>query len=106
MDAINFVALAAGMRRGRFSGFEKNAKTRSTGNGTHCSNSRWFGMERRLLIPAPWYDEAGTPWIDPCARVPNRLPVGRVRVGHNRGHRFGLLRADYVSGNDHLDAAI
>jgi len=32
------VPVAAGMMRGRFSGFEKKAKTRSKGNGTHCSN--------------------------------------------------------------------
>ena len=35
-----FVPLAAGMMRGRLSGFEKKANTRSTGNGTHCSNWR------------------------------------------------------------------
>jgi hypothetical protein len=34
------VALAAGIIRGRFSGFEKNAKTRGSGKGAQCSNSR------------------------------------------------------------------
>ena len=41
--AINFVSLAAGMMRGRFSGFEKKANTVESGKGTHCSNSRWLG---------------------------------------------------------------
>lgn len=40
LSAIRFVWLAAGMMRGRFSGFEKKAKTWSRGKGTHCSNSR------------------------------------------------------------------
>lgn len=39
-SAISCVLLDAGMIRGRFSGFEKNAKTRSGGKGTHCSNCR------------------------------------------------------------------
>jgi len=42
--ASTLVALAGGITRGRFSGFEKNANTRSIGNGTHCSNSRWLAM--------------------------------------------------------------
>src|SRR5450631_1977757 len=43
-SAISFVPLDAGMIRGMFSGFEKNANTRSSGKGTHCSNSRWLAM--------------------------------------------------------------
>jgi hypothetical protein len=34
-------ATAAGMMRGRFSGLEKNANIRSSGEGAHCSNWRW-----------------------------------------------------------------
>ncbi len=41
LRSTSLVWQEAGMMRGRFSGFEKKAKTRSRGKGTHCSNSRW-----------------------------------------------------------------
>src|SRR5579859_69399 len=48
-NASSLVPLDAGMIRGRFSGLEKKANTRSSGNGTHCSNSRWLGTLLQLI---------------------------------------------------------
>jgi hypothetical protein len=50
LSSISFVTMAKGIMRGRFSGLKKNAKTRSTGEGTHCSNRRWVTCNYCELI--------------------------------------------------------
>ena len=40
----SFVAIAAGMIRGKFSGLQKNSNTHGSGKETHCSNSRCSDM--------------------------------------------------------------